>query len=155
MHFLKLWLKATPNKKPSALPHAIRKLGKEDIKLKDGSVHYKGLEVITDDERKQKILAKEDSAYGGSKAIYYRLRKHYLGTWTWTRTGTRDPNKRCFINQRVCMLLTNRDKAPQTFLGLVSVPGTGPPTSKLANSSVVKHLWASREGERSAVQHRQ
>ena len=117
MHFLKLWLKAPPNKKPSALPHAIRKLGEEDIKLKDGSVHYKGLEVITDDERKQKILAKEDSAYGGSKAIYYRLRKHYL--------GISYQNVRDFLNRSERRQLKRSRKKEKSTVSFIHAPRPG------------------------------
>ena len=117
MHFLKLWLAAPDKKKPPALPHAIRKLGKEHITLKEGSVYYKGLEVITDEERKQKILTKEEQAYGGSKAIYYRLRKHYL--------GISYQNVRDFLNRSERRQLKQSRKNQKSNISFIHAPRPG------------------------------
>ena len=67
------------DKRPKRLPRHVRLFGIENFRASNGKVYYRGREIVTDDERVKEILDAQESSYGGSKAIYYRLRKKYIG----------------------------------------------------------------------------
>ena len=66
-------------KKPYQTPRLANKFGLKHLSHKGDTLFYKGLEIITTQKRREEILAEQESAYGGSKAIYYRLRKKFIG----------------------------------------------------------------------------
>ena len=66
-------------KKPYQTPRLANKFGLKHLSHKGDTMFYKGLEIVTTQKRREEILAEQESAYGGSKAIYYRLRKKFIG----------------------------------------------------------------------------
>ena len=67
-------------KKPKHPPRFFRIFGgAENFKEVKGTLFYRDLEIVLDPDRREKILSEQEESYGGSKAIYYRLRKKYLG----------------------------------------------------------------------------
>ena len=66
-------------RKPYQTPRLANKFGLKHLTHKGDTLFYKGLEIVTEPKRREKILEEQESAYGGSKAIYYRLRKKFIG----------------------------------------------------------------------------
>ena len=74
---IRSWFRRKP--RPKRLPRLLNKFGAENFKLTGDTLYYKGLEIVTDEKRREEILSKEESGYGGSKAVYYRLQRKYIG----------------------------------------------------------------------------
>ncbi len=67
-------------KKPAAPPRFFRQFGgAEHFREVKGTLFYRDLEVVIDPARREEILREQEESYGGSKAVYYRLRKRYIG----------------------------------------------------------------------------
>lgn len=67
------------DKQPKWLPRIMRKYGVKNFQVVDGKIYAFNKEVILDPARIQKILEKEEEGFGGSKKVYYRLRKKHIG----------------------------------------------------------------------------
>ena len=77
MDWIRSYFRRKP--RPEAIPRLIRKFGEKNFELKGDTLYYKGLEIVTDQVRREKLISEQEKGYGGSRAIYYRLKKKYIG----------------------------------------------------------------------------
>ena len=66
-------------KNPDGLPRFMKLFGEKDVTERNGTLFYRDLEIVTTPERREEILKDHEESYGGSKAVYYRLRQKYIG----------------------------------------------------------------------------